>query len=637
MEQFEVYDGTDLGAVYTPEKTSFRLWAPTADKVALCFYREGDGDCLMDQVLMTKDKKGTWLYQKRGDLDGTYYTYKVTVDGIERETADPYARAAGVNGVRSMVVDLVSTNPDGFLEDCGPALLQPTDAIVCEISVADITADKSSGAKHRGKYLGLTERGTKSPDGLSTGLDYLSQLGITHVQIMPAYDFGSIDEAHPEIPQYNWGYDPVNYNVPEGSYSTDPFHGAVRIREFKRMVQALHQAGLGVIMDVVYNHTYDIEHSCFQKTVPDYYYRRTESGYSDASACGNEVASDQPMVRKYIVESVCYWAREYHIDGFRFDLMGVLDIETMQQVYDELHKINPNILVYGEGWTGGSSTLPEEQRALKKNIGKLNGVGAFSDDIRDGVRGSVFYDDWCGFANGKQHTELDVRYSVVGASKHPQIDYAAYEYSKGPWAKNPEDVVNYVCCHDNMTLWDKLTVSRPDVSETERLAMNRLCAAIVMTSQGIPFFLSGEEFARSKPIEGTNLLSENSFNLPLYTNSIKYGNRKKYAKLNSYYEGLIALRKSHEAFRMAKSEEVAKRLYFLEVPQENVVAYTIRMEDELVFVVYNANHYDVTLDLPEKADFAVYAEGDAAGCEALYTTRQPITVKGLSATIAISK
>ncbi len=631
----DAYLGDDLGAVYTEEKTCFRVWAPTAESVTICLYREGSGNNLIDKALMTKDRHGTWIYQKRGDLSGIYYTYLVKIDHTERETADPYARAVGVNGQRAMVVDLMSTNPDGFLDDKGPEPEQKTDAVIYELSVADMTAERSSGIRHRGKYLGLTEQGTKNPDGFSTGLDYLKHLGITHVQLMPVFDFGSIDEAS-EKEQYNWGYDPVHYNVPEGSYSTDPYHGEVRIREFKQMVQAFHQAGIGVIMDVVFNHAFHIEGSCFQNTAPDYYFRKTENGYSDASACGNEIASERPMAQKYIIDSVVYWAKEYHIDGFRFDLMGCLDLETMQKLTDELQQINPHILIYGEGWTGGASVLPEAKRAVKTNISKLNGVGAFSDDIRDTVRGHVFYPQERGFVSGRLGMENAIRYSVVGAAAHPQVDYKAYTFTpSGPWAKNPSDVINYVSCHDNLTLWDKLSVSAPETSEEERLAMNRLSAAIVFTSQGIPFLLSGEEFGRTKPDPNTGMLSENSYDLPIGVNSIKYSQLAEKEELYRYYQGLIAFRRQHRSLRLAAAEEVNRSLRFLETEQPNVVAFTIQTEEETLFVVYNANREEITVSLPESGAFNVYVEDKKAGIECLRSIADQTVVKGLSCLAAV--
>ena len=634
----EFYEGTDLGAVYTKEKTSFRVFAPTAELVVLCMYEAGDGDCLISETPMEKAEEGTWFLCLEKDCKNTYYTYKVTVAGVTRETVDPYAKAVGVNGVRAMVIDLADTNPEGFAEDKGPVYEKENDIIVTEISIADTTADVSCHAKHPGKYLGFVERGLTNDAGLATGLDHILELGVTHVQIMPTYDFGSIDEAALDKEQYNWGYDPINYNVPEGSYSTDPFHGEVRIKEFKQMIQELHKAGLGVIMDVVYNHTYDIENSCFQKTVPDYYYRKDGDKYSDASACGNEVASNQPMMRKYIIDSLVYWASEYHIDGFRFDLMGVLDIETMNLARKALEKVNPDIIMYGEGWTGGDSTLPAEQRALKVNVGKLDGIGVFSDDLRDGVKGHVFYGEEPGFVNGAKDKENDIRFIVVGAMKHPQVDEAKYSFTPGgSWALEPQDVVNYVSCHDNYTLWDKLTYSCPDASEEKKLAMNRLAASIVFTAQGIPFFLQGEEFARTKPIEGSDELAENSFNLPLYTNSLKYGRMSEYADLMEYYKGLIAFRKAHEGLRLTTAEEVVNQIHFLEDTPKNVVAYTVDTKEETLFIAYNANDEEVDITLPDDLEWSVQICDKTAGIHEIKTIKSQTQMAGISCLAAVSK
>lgn len=635
----QVYEGNDLGAVYSREQTVFRLWAPTAEQVNICLYENGNGGKPLEVEPMAKDVCGTWIYTKSGDLHGTYYTYLVTVDGCEQESSDPYGKAAGVNGIRSMVVDLESTNPEGFAEDKGPVVENWTDIVVYELSILDTTADESCGVEYPGKYLGLTETGTKNKAGMATGLDHILETGVTHVQIMPSYDFGSIDESRPDVPQYNWGYDPINYNVPEGYFSTDPFHGEVRIKEYKQMVQSFHKHGIGVIMDVVYNHTYDVENNCFHKCVPDYYYRINEDGtYSDASACGNEVASDKPMVSKFIIDSLVYWAKEYHIDGYRFDLMGVLDIETMNKAAEELRKINPNIVIYGEGWTGGPSTIPDEERALKCNVPSLVNVGAFSDDIRDSVRGHVFYEEETGYVTGKEDMENDIRYSVVGATQHPEVDYEAYTYSEGPWAKNPVDIINYVSCHDNLTLWDKLSVSRPDAAEEELLAMNRLAATIVFTSQGIPFFLSGEEFARTKPIEGTDEVSENSYNLPIYTNKMDYDRLTQYKDLFEYYKGMIAFRKAHRGLRLATAEEVQKALHFTDGLPKNVVAFTVVTEEETLFVAYNANTEAVTIDLPSRAEWEICIDGDKASTEALRKLTEEdeqVEIQAVSALVAV--
>jgi pullulanase len=402
------------------------------------------------------------------------------------------------------------------------------------------------------------------------------------------------------------------------------------------MIQAIHAAGMGVVMDVVYNHTYDIPNSCFQKTAPDYFYRTTDSGYSDGSACGNEIATEREMVRKYIVESLVYWTTEYHIDGFRFDLMGVLDLETMQQISDTLHAIRPDILIYGEGWTGGESVYPEKKRAVKANISRLNGVGAFSDDIRDGIRGHVFYHLKTGFINGRPHMENDIRYSVVGATMHPQVDYSSYTYTAtGPWAKNPEDVINYISCHDNLTLWDKLKITCPCATDEELLAMNRLGAAVVFTSQGIPFFLSGEEFGRTKPVEGRNELCENSYNMPQYTNNIRYDCAYAHRELIAYYKGLIAFRRQHSALHMAKADEVRMNLKFIEGTPENVVAYTIDGGTETLFIAYNATKDAVQVSIPQDGRFQVYVSGNRAGTEILGSISGTATVLPQSALAAV--
>ena len=631
------YQGNDMGAVYSKEATSFRVFAPSASKVVLSLYKSGDHCTAFDTREMSQDQNGTWFLKILGDLSGVYYCYSVTVDGVTREAGDPYARACGVNGVRSMVVDLAATNPSGFDEDHGPVVEKANDIVVCEISIADTTADESSGAMNRGKYLGMTENHTKNKDGLATGLAHYKELGVTHLQIMPTYDFGSVDEEHLEIPQYNWGYDPINYNIPEGSYSSDPFHGEVRIKEFKQMTQAIHNEGMGVIMDVVSNHTYDALTSHFEKIAPGYYYRMDGEKFSDASACGNEVASDHAMVQKYIVDSVCYWAKEYHIDGFRFDLMGILDIDTMNLVARKLKEINPSIVLYGEGWTGAESTLPVEKRSLKVNVSKLENVGMFSDDIRDSIKGHVFYEEQKGFVNGGENKENDIKFCVVGAVEHPEVDYEKYTYTTtGAYAKSPLDVVNYVSCHDNLTLWDKLTVSCPGATEEERLAMNRLAATIVFTSQGIPFFLSGEEFARTKPIEGTDKVCENSYNMPLFTNSLKYDRLTEFRDLNEFYKGLIAIRKKYKEFRLATAEEVRACIHFLPVEEENVVAYTITSKERQIFVAFNANKKEVTMKLPE-GDWDVYLDGENAKELPMRKENHQITAKAISGLVAVKE
>lgn len=625
----------DLGAVYSSDETGFRLWAPVADEVFLCLYKTGDGDDLIKRVRMEKSEGGTWFSLQTGDLDKTYYTYELKYGDRLIESYDPYARACGVNGLRSMVIDLAKTNPEGFSQDKGPDCAEVTDAIITEISVVDTTADKSSGVKNAGRFLGLTEEGTVSAEGMATALDHIKELGVTHVQILPSFDFASIDESS-DKEQYNWGYDPLNYNIPEGSMSSDPFHGEVRIMEYKQMVKAFHDNGIGVIMDVVYNHTFNIEGNSFQKTAPDYFYRKDGDRYSDASACGNEVASERPMVRKYIIDSLCYWVSEYHIDGFRFDLMGVLDIETMNQARAALVKLKPDIILYGEGWTGGDSVMPADQRALKVNVSRMPGYGVFSDDIRDSVKGHVFYYDQLGFADGGTGKENDIRYAVTGAVKHPQVDYDRYTYTaEGAWAVRPGNSINYVSCHDNYTLWDRYEISSPEDSVDILKRKNMLSAAIVFTSQGVPFFLQGEEFGRTKPIEGSDDRAENSYNMPLYTNSVKYDRLAEFKDMNEYYKGLIRIRKNHSLFRLSTAEQVAQKLRFTDCNEPNVVTYRLMDENEQIFVAYNANREAVTLELPEEGGWTVIAQDTCADDRGIAQIKNQAVIPQISCLIAI--
>lgn len=636
-EKYPMYTGA-LGVQYTAAKTIFRLWAPAADRVLLQLYEEGNGDCLIRSVAMEKAEEGTWVNVQSGDLKGIYYTYLLTYGEDVLESADPYAAAAGVNGVRSMVVDLKETDPKGFEKDHGPKLNKPTDAIICELSIRDTTEHPSWGGteKKRGKFLGMVETGTKSFEGNATGLDYIKDLGVTHVQLMPIYDFCSIDESRTDKDQYNWGYDPLNYNVPEGSYSSNPFRGEVRIRECKEMIAAYHRAGIGVVMDVVYNHTFDVKNSCLQKTAPDYFYRKKNTVYTNGSGCGNELATERPMVRKYILDSLKYWVTEYHVDGFRFDLMGVFDLETLQQIQQELREIHPEILLYGEGWTGGESLLPEEQRAVKGNAQLLNHVAMFSDDIRDTIKGSVFSQEAAGLVNGRPENSRPLRYSIVGAAKHSQVDYAGYVFTQGgAWAGDPCDTVNYVSCHDNLTLWDKLQVSMKEKTKEERMAANRQAAAVVFTSQGIPFFLSGEDFARSKEIKN-GVFAENSYNLSAQINAMDYGRLHEFASLHAYYKGLIAFRKKHPLLRLDRAEDVQKHLQFTDTP-EGIIHFELANQNERILVVHNAGDQEYEITQKESTRFDVYVDGVRASAECLYTWHGTCLVKGHTSMVALVK
>ncbi|MBB4078546.1 pullulanase [Lewinella aquimaris] len=573
LADYPVYPYADLGASYKPTATTFKLWSPAAQDARLKLYDSDDPEAEPASVVDMADKNGAWTTTVEEDLDGTYYTFQIKLNGRWlTEATDIYATATGTNGTRGQVVNLLDTDPAGWEDDRRPPFARPTDAVIYEMHVRDFSIDPASGISRKGKFLGLTERGTTTPRGDTTGLDYLVDLGITHVHLLPSFDFVSIDESKPDdTEQYNWGYDPQNYNVPEGSYATDPSNGKTRIREFKQMVKALHDAGIRVIMDVVYNHTGRTENSNFQLLIPDYFYRFNEDGtFSNASGCGNEIASERPMVRKFIRESLEYWVDEYHVDGFRFDLMGIHDIATMNEVSEALHGIDSTILLYGEGWTAGDSPLPDSLRALKKNTKKLTRVAAFSDDVRDGLKGSVFDVEERGFVSGAEDRAESVKFGIVGATAHPQVAYDSVNYSKAPWANQPTQCVNYVSCHDNHTLWDRLAISNPRDPDAVRERMQRLALATVLTSQGIPFLHAGTEMLRSK--DG----NENSYNSGDGVNAIRWDLVRQHATTGAYVRDLIALRKAHPAFRMGRTDLIAKHLTFMPTGDGQLIVYRIQ-------------------------------------------------------------
>ena len=600
-EEYPVYTGTDLGLTFTPKKSVFKLWAPPAAKVVLRFYEKGEGGSATKTVDMTRGENGVWEANIKENLEGQYYTFQTLIgEKWGAEVPDPYVKAVGVNGKRGHIIDLQKTNPKGWSTDKKPSLKNPTDVILYELHMRDVSMHENSGIQNKGKFLGLAETGTKSPSGASTGLDHIKDLGVTHVHLLPSYDYMSIDESKLEENNFNWGYDPQNYNVPEGSYSTNPNDGAVRIKEFKEMVKTLHDNGLRVVLDVVYNHTGVTEGSNFNQLLPGYYYRQNEDGgFSNASACGNETASERPMMRKFIVESVKYWVEEYHLDGFRFDLMGIHDIETMNQVSAALHEIDPTIFIYGEGWTGGDSPLPENDRALKKYTHRIKGVAAFSDDVRDGLKGSVFDAPDKGFASGKPYMEESVKFGIVAATQHPEINYEKVNYSNEPWAIEPNQAISYVSCHDNHTLWDRLINSQPDASEAERIKMHILANTVVLTSQGIPFLHAGVELLRTKDGE------ENSFKSPDSINKIDWSRKTKYKAVFETYQQLIQLRKNHPAFRMPTTAMIQKHLKFMDFPEGNLlVGYTISDNAngdawKEILVLFNGNQVDKPIELPE--------------------------------------
>lgn len=571
FDSYPVYSGHDLGLMYAAGQSLFRIWAPTAEKAELTLYKEGIGGSPLQTISMQKSKSGTWIALLKGDQKGKFYTFRIyTNNKWLNDVPDPYAKAVGVNGKRAMVVDLTETNPASWQKDKSPVLKNATSAVIYELHIRDASIADNSGISNKGKFIGLTEKGTVNKAGLSTGLDHLKELGVTHIHLLPFYDFLSIDETKSDKPQYNWGYEPLNYNVPEGSYATDAYNATSRIKELKQVVKTLHENGLNVVMDVVYNHTMLTEDSYFNQLVPRYYYRQTADGkFSNATACGNETASERPMMRKFMIESLTYWVKEYHIDGFRFDLMGVHDIETMNIIARELRKIKPDILLYGEGWTAGASPLPDSKRALKKYAYKLDNIAVFSDDIRDGIKGSVFRHEEKGFASGRPGMEESIKFGIVASCKHPQVDYSKVNYSKAPYAAKPSNTVTYAECHDNHVLWDKLAISAPDATEAERKEMYKLALSIVLTSQGISFLHAGSEFLRSK--KG----NENSYNAGDSINAIDWDLKTKNKDVFDYVKGLIKIRKEHPAFRMRTAKEIADNLVFLENLPNGIVGYTV--------------------------------------------------------------
>lgn len=536
---------------YTPEQTVFKLNAPV--RPVLRLYNAGTGGKLVKTVKLRPAGKNLWAATVKGDLKGRFYTF----DMGRGQTPGVFAKAVGVNGARGAVIDMASTNPQGWETDRRPATKSPADLVVYEMHHRDFSIDASSGLQHKGKFLALTEPGA---------IAHLKELGVNAIHILPSFDYASVDESHLERPQYNWGYDPLNYNVPEGSYSTDPYTPAVRIREFKQMVQALHKAGIRVILDVVYNHTFDLKGSNFERTYPGYYYRYKADGTpSDGSGCGNETASEQPLMRRFMIESVKYWINEYHIDGFRFDLMGIHDIETMRQIRAEVNKIDPTIFIYGEGWSAGTCAYPQEKLAMKANMKQLPGIAAFSDEMRDALRGPFSDDSKGGFLARVPGTEESLKFGIVGGVAHPQVDMSKVNYSKEVWANEPTQMVAYVSCHDDMCLTDRLRASIPGISTDELVRLDLLAQTAVFTSQGVPFILSGEEMLRDK--KGVH----NSFNAPDSINHLDWNNLKKYPQVFDYYKGLIRLRKAHPAFRLGKAGLVRDNLRFLSAPAHCVV------------------------------------------------------------------
>lgn len=623
---YPTYSGNDLELLVDNSGTHFRLWSPKAQEARVNLYDNGHTGSPYQTLSMKADRaNGTWTASVPEKLYGKFYTFQIMADGKWKdETPGVWAKAVGVNGKRAAIIDLAKTDPEGWATDKGPAVKNFSDVIVYEMHHRDMSMHPSSGIANKGKFLALTEEGTVSPLGEKTGIDHLKELGITHVHILPSYDYNSVDEMNLQNNTYNWGYDPQNYNAPEGSYSTNPSDPETRIREMKEMVKALHDAGIGVIMDVVYNHTAENDGSNFELTAPGYYHRHWDDGkYSDASGCGNETASDRQQMRDYIINSTKYWADEYHIDGFRFDLMAIHDTETMNEVAAELKKINPDIFVYGEGWTAGDSPLAVDRRALKENVSKMKDIAVFSDDLRDAVKGHYSNAEDRGFATGKPGNEETVKIGIVAATPHPQVDYKKGNNSKFPYAESPEMIVNYVSCHDDLSLTDKLHKSMAGEPEKNMLEAAKLAQTIVFTSQGTPFMFAGEEIFRDK--KGVH----NSYKSPDSINAIDWNNKTKYHDQFEYYKGLTALRKAHPAFRMTSADDIARHLVFDKIDSAktpNLISYSLRDHANgdswnEIKLVFNGASEPQTVNI-KKGDWKIVAkDGKISPAEGLGTTK----------------
>lgn len=628
--------------VYLPDETSFTLWSPNADSVILSIYATQQDPEPIVRRPMARRVDGAWETSVVGDWKGYFYTFLVRESNTKwelHETPGIFATAVGVNGHRGAIIDMNETNPEGWSRDKRPELLSPSDAVVYEMHHRDFSIHPTSGVEHKGKFLALTEFGAKTAEGHTAGIDHLEELGVTHVQILPSYDYGSVDETQLALNRYNWGYDPVNYNVPDGSYSTDPYDPVCRIKEFKQMVQALHKAGIRVIMDVVYNHTFDVGSSNFTQTCPDYFYRTREDGsLGNASGCGNETASERPMMRKFMLESIRWWAEEYHLDGFRFDLMAIHDIETMKQIRKMLDEIDPSIITYGEGWAAETPLTDEAIRPMKANVKLMPGIGAFSDELRDGLRGSCFDDKDPGFLAGKKGCEESIKFGIVGAISHPQIDMEKVNYSREPWAVQPTQMIAYASCHDDMMLTDRLrscvkpAKGKGVIKDDELKRLDILAQTIILTSQGIPFIWCGEEMMRDK--KGVH----NSYCSPDSINAIDWSLKDKNIDLFMYYSDLITIREAHPAFHLGNADLVRKHLQFLDA-EDLVVAYWLKDNNEVgddwnqIVVIANANRHPVTMDLPTDGYYLGIVENGVVDVQSMPIYHGSVTVAPQSATI----
>ena len=592
------YNGEDLGVFWTPEKTYVKIWAPTARIVELRLYKNGETGEAFHKTNLQPSGNGIWLTSLVGDYSGKFYTLRINDGEWLDEVPDIYARCVGINGERGMIYDPAKTNPENWQNDKSPEIKTFTDAIIYEIHVRDFSIAESSGMENKGKFLAFAEKETVSVKGVKTGLNHLKELGITHVHLLPVNDFATVNEEKP-LEKYNWGYDPLHYNALEGSYSRNPENGPERILEFKKLVQALHEQNLGVILDVVYNHTYFAKESVFNQTVPGYFYRQKPDGtFSNASGCGNEIASERFMVRKYILDSLTYWMNEFHVDGFRFDLMGIMDLETMNIIESELRKINPGVILYGEGWTADASPMSENLRAVKNNMQHLPGIAAFNDNFRDALKGNHGNKKSTGFVSGLSLREESVKLGIVGGIHHPEINFQYIDSLNGPWLQNPNQCINYVSCHDNFTLWDKLKFSLPKATDEELKERVKLAGAIVLLSQGIPFLHAGVEFCRTKGGNG------NSYKSPDNVNQIDWDRKAEFIDVFEYFRKIIELRKNHPAFRISNSEYIRKAISFCTEYKIGAVSFCILgnlVGDKWrkIVVMFNGNKENIALKLPE--------------------------------------
>ncbi len=606
FDKYHAYDGSDLGATYFEDRTVFKTWSPYATGVYLNLYLDGEGPNLIETVPMELMSHGVWYVELLHRTEDIFYTFSYEFDNsIRYDTIDIYAHACGVNGKRGYLLDMSRTNPVGWNETPRPVCQSPCDAVVYECHVRDFSIDQSSGAafEDRGHFTAFTKEGTRYHN-VTTCLDHLKELGVTHVQLLPVFDYATVDESKPYKAQYNWGYDPLNYNCLEGSYSSDPYDPRARIKEFKELVQTLHKNGIGVIMDVVYNHTYYTEESSFHKSFPYYYHRlNREHGFSNGSGCGNETASEHKMFRKFMIDSLKFLATEYKLDGFRFDLMGLHDIETVNMIRDELDKFDPPLLMYGEGWTGGESPMPSDRLAYKWNSYSFGRVGLFNDNIRDAIKGGTFNPYDIGYISGNRNAWAVLRRGLAGSVPHWQLN----NVQEACWAYEPSQTVNYCEAHDNHTLWDKLSICAKHYSREDRVKMDKLAAALFILAQGMPFIQLGQDFLRSKPrtpeegepINEVTKVDHNSYHSPDSTNSIKWNEKLDNIDVFNYYKALIRLRKNNRLFRLRTKEEVGTYMRFFETGDQNFIAYKLEDEHDCLIVVFNPYPEERHFLLPE--------------------------------------